>query len=192
MKREAHGKNCNRVMKTDMYTIAEIENLEVIETTSGMNGYPRNLKEALIGFDSFEQAERVANKHGLSIEIFEKRDGWQLYSRTGRTAYEEIKVSAEEYGDDYSSFISSDLEEFYENEVKPMIAEFESFEQVEDFLEKKKKICEAIEDLDENEIVITYRGEYFDTVHQTTMSFSYDSKTTVIGLIDRNDEEDDD
>ena len=30
-------------MAEDFYTIAELENLEVIETTSGMNGYPKNL-----------------------------------------------------------------------------------------------------------------------------------------------------
>ena len=68
-------------MTTDFYTIAEIENLQVIETTSAMNGYPQSLKKALIGFQSFEEAERIASEYGLSIEIFTKRDGWQLYYR---------------------------------------------------------------------------------------------------------------
>lgn len=179
-------------MTNDFYTIAEIENLEVIETTSGVNGYPKSLKEALIGFESFEQAEKVANEYGLSIEFFEKRDGWQLYYRTGSTAFEEIEISGNSYGDDYSSFRSSDLANFYENEVKPMIADFETFEQLEDFLEKKKKIYEAIEDLEDDEIVITYCGEYYDIVKMKTMSFSEDSKTTVIGLINRNEEEEED
>lgn len=176
-------------MTNDFYTIAEIENLEVIETTSGVNGYPKSLKKALIGFDTFEQAEKVANEYGLSIEFFEKRDGWQLYYRTGSTAFEEIEISEYDYGDDFASFRFSDLNDFYENEVNSMIAEFESFEQVEDFIEKKKKVYEAIEELGENEIVITHCGEYYDTVKKKTMSFSYDSKTTVIGLINRNEEE---
>lgn len=176
-------------MTNDFYTIAEIENLEVIETTSGVNGYPKSLKKALIGFDTFEQAEKVANEYGLSIEFFEKRDGRQLYYRTGSTAFEEIEISGNSYGDDYSSFRSSDLANFYENEVKPMIADFETYEQLEDFLEKKKKIYEAIEDLEDDEIVITYCGEYYDVVKMKTMSFSEDSKTTVIGLINRNEEE---
>lgn len=91
-------------MKTDFYTIAEIENLQVIETTSAMNGYPQSIKKALIGFESFEQAERVAEEYGLSIEYFTKRDGWQLYYRTNDRAYSAIEVSADEYGDDYRAF----------------------------------------------------------------------------------------
>lgn len=176
-------------MRTDIYTIAEIENLEVIETTSEMNGYPKYLEKALIGFKNFGHAEEVAHDYGLSIEVFEKRDGWQFYYRTGSTAFKEIEVPADNYGDDYESFKSSDLKDFYENEVKPMIAEFESFEQVEDFLEKKKDVYNAIKRLGHNEIVITRCGEYYNTVKEKTMSFSEDSKTTVIGLIDRNREE---
>lgn len=176
-------------MRTDIYTIAEIENLEVIETTSGMNGYPKYLMKALIGFENFEQAEKVAKEYGLSIEIFEKRDGWQLYYRTGSTAFKEIEVSGNDYGDDYSSFSHSDLESYYENEIQPMISEFTSFKQLDDFIEKRRKVYEAIEELEDGEIVITRCGEYFDTVKERTMSFSEDSKTTVIGVIDRSSEE---
>lgn len=170
-------------MKTDFYDIAEIENLEVIETTSAMNGYPQNIRKALIGFESYEQAEQIADKYNLSIEYFTKRDGWQLYYRTGNRAYSAIKVSAEEYGDDYRSFTSADYEDFYENEVKGMIEEFNSFEEVEDFLEKNKKIYEAIEDLEDDEMVLTCQGEYYETVKRFTMEHYFDTKTTVIGLI---------
>ena len=170
-------------MTTDFYTIAEIENLQVVETTSAMNGYPQSLQKALIGFDSFEEAERIAGEYGLSIETFTKRDGWQLYYRTNNRAYSAIEVTAEEYGDDYMSFTMSDYDNFYENEVQGMIGEFESFEEVEEFLEKKKKIYEAIEDLEEDEMVLTCQGEYYQTVKKYTMCHYYDTKTTVIGLI---------
>lgn len=170
-------------MTTDFFTIAEIENLQVIDTTSAMNGYPEDLKPAFIGFDSYEDAERVAKEYGLSVEIFTKRDGWQLYYRTGNCAYAPIEVSAEDYGDDYRSFESSDYDGFYENEVLDRISEFKSFDDVEQFLEAKKKIYEAIEDLEEDEMVITYRGEYYETVKRYTMSRYYDTKTTVIGVI---------
>ena len=46
-----------------MKTIDEIasENeLQVITTTTGMNGYPQSLKKAIIGFENFEQAEKLA------------------------------------------------------------------------------------------------------------------------------------
>lgn len=170
-------------MTTDFFTIAEIENLQVIDTTSAMNGYPEALKPALIGFDSYEDAERVAKEYGLSVEIFTKRDGWQLYYRTGNRAYSPIEVTAEDYGDDYRSFTSSDYDGFYENEVQERISEFKTFDDVEQFLEAKKKIYEAIEDLEEDEMVITCRGEYCETVKRYTMSRYYDTKTTVIGII---------
>lgn len=170
-------------MTTDFYTIAEIENLQVIETTSAMNGYPQSLKKALIGFQSFEEAERIASEYGLSIEIFTKRDGWQLYYRTNNRAYSAIEVSAEDYGDDYRSFTASDYEDFYENEVQDMIGEFESFEDVESFLKSQKKIYEAIENLEDDEMVLTCQGKYYDTVKQYTMCHYYDTKMTIIGLI---------
>ena len=156
---------------------------QVIDTTSAMNGYPEALKPALIGFDSYEDAERVAKEYGLSVEIFTKRDGWQLYYRTGNRAYSPIEVTAEDYGDDYRSFTSSDYDGFYENEVQERISEFKTFDDVEQFLEAKKKIYEAIEDLEEDEMVITCRGEYYETVKRYTMSRYYDTKTTVIGVI---------
>ncbi|WP_298110488.1 hypothetical protein [uncultured Bacteroides sp.] len=170
-------------MTTDFYTIAEIENLQVVETTSAMNGYPQSLQKALIGFDSFEDAERIANEYGLRIELFTKRDGWQLYYRTNNRAYSAIEVSAEDYGDDYRSFTASDYEGFYENEVQGMIGEFDSFEAVESFLKSQKKIFEAIENLEDDEMVLTCQGEYYDTVKRYTMCHSFDTKTTVIGLI---------
>lgn len=170
-------------MTTDFYTIAEIENLQVIETTSAMNGYPQSLKKALIGFQSFEEAERIASEYGLSIEIFTKRDGWQLYYRTNNRAYSAIEISAEDFGDDYRSFTASDYDDFYENEVQDMIGEFESFEDVESFLKSQKKIYEAIENLEDDEMVLTCQGKYYDTVKQYTMCHYYDTKTTIIGLI---------
>lgn len=170
-------------MTTDFYTIAEIENLQVIETTSAMNGYPQSIKKALIGFDTFEQAERVANEYGLSIEFFTKKDGWQLYYRTNSCAYSAIEVSAEDYGGDFMSYTKSDYDEFYENEVKDIIGEFDSFKDVESFLTKRKEIYEAIEALDDDEMVLTCQGTYYDTVKQHTMCHYYDTETTVIGLI---------
>lgn len=170
-------------MTTNIYDIAEIEKLKVIETTSESNGYPSNIKKALIGFDSYEQAESISEKYGLSIEYFTKRDGWQLYYRTNDRAYSAIEVFADEYGDDYRGFTSSDYEGFYDNEVKGMVEEFNSFEGIEEFLNTKKKIYEAIEELEDDEIVLTCQGEYYDTVKKYTMCHYYDTKTTVIGVI---------
>lgn len=163
--------------------IAYQNGLELIETTSERNGYPSHLKHAIIGFDSFEQAEKFANENDLQIEFFKKRDGWQLYYRTGNTAYEPIEISADDFGDNFSSFSNSDLDDYYENEIKPFLDGFENMEDLETFIETQKEIIEKIEDADNDEIVITNYGKYYDTFKKHSMSFSFDTHTTVIGLI---------
>lgn len=170
----------------DIEEIAYENGLELIDTTSAMNGYPQGLKKAIIGFDSFEQADKLAKENGLSIEIFTKRDGWNLWYRTGDKAWEPFERSAEEYGDDYREFSNEDLEEFYENEVQPSVSDFADFASLRSFLDNKEKIYDKIEEADDDELVITLDGNYYETIKKTTMSYCYDTHHFAIGLIDRN------
>ena len=71
-------------MRTDLELIAEANGLELIDTSSARNGYPQQLQQAIIGFDTFEDAEMLAEEHGLSIAIFSKLDGWGIWYRTNR------------------------------------------------------------------------------------------------------------
>ena len=151
-------------MSTSLEQIAYQNGLELIETTSERTGYPANLRHAIIGFETFEEAEKIADENNLSIEIFTKRDGWQLYYRTGNSAHEPFKNSADNYGDDYHGFTTEDIDTFYEEEVKP--------------------IFEKLELLDEDEMIITCEGRYYETIPKASMSFYFDTKTTVIGLIE--------
>ena len=48
--------------KFDVREVAGLHNLLVIETTTGMNGYPQDCKFALRGFDTFDEAEKLANE----------------------------------------------------------------------------------------------------------------------------------
>lgn len=143
------------------------------------------MKKAIIGFDSFEQADELAKKNGLSIEIFTKRDGWNLWYRTGDKAWEPFERSAEEYGDDYREFSEEDLEGFYENEVQPFVSDFADFASLRSFLDNKEKIYDKIEEADDDELVITSEGNYYDTIKKITMEYEYDTHHYAIGLIDR-------
>lgn len=172
-------------MKKDLVEIASENGLQLIETTASRTGYPECLRKAIIGFDTFEQADKLAEENGLSIEIFQKRDGWHLWYRTGSTAYEPFRRSAEDFGEDYSEFSNANLEDFYENEVQPMVSDFESFDALRSFLDQKERIKDEIEDAEDDEIVITCCGEYYDTIKERTMSYNYDSHSYAIGLIDR-------
>lgn len=169
-------------MKTkDLKDIALEYELEVIATTKDRGCYSRDIKEVIIGFDDFQQAEKLAKKYGLSIELFHKEDGNPSYYRTGFRKCEEITVSADNFGDDYTSFKKND----YEKAIAPMLSDFESLEELDEFLYNQRKIMYKLCIADVDEIVICRDHCYYDTVKEKTMKFYNDGLVTVIGLIDR-------
>lgn len=169
--------------KLDITKIAEKYNLEIIETTNQSNGYPSNLQYAIIGFETFKQAEEIAEKYNLEISTFEKRDGWNLWYRTGANMYKAFTNSCEDYGDNYSEVRKMDEEDFIENEVKWFLEDnLKSFEQIESFLSAKKEIWKEVDMMEDDEIVITYEGNYFETIKKESMYFYHDTKHIVIGV----------
>lgn len=180
------NENYNYLPERNLEDIAYENGLELIETTSGWNGYPQGLQKAIIGFDSFEQADELAKKNGLSIEIFSKRDGWNLWYRTGNKAWEPFERSAEEYGDEYRQYSKEDLEGFYMHEVQPNVDAFDDFASLRDYLNGMEDVRDKIEDADDDELVLASFGGYYDTIKKTTMAYSYDTHHFAIGLIDRN------
>lgn len=174
--------------KMSIYEIAENHNLHLIETTTGMNGYPRECKHALIGFDDFAEAERIAEEYNLRITTFFKRDGWQLWERNSNTTYSAMNISADDYGDDYRSFCAAEEATYYADEVKPFLSDFEDFDELQEFLNEREEVFENIQDLTEDEIVITCNGRFYEIVEHTTMQWSHDTKNYAIGVIDDENE----
>ena len=175
-------------MRTDLEYIAEANGLELIDTTAARNGYPERLQRAIIGFDTFEDAETLAEEHGLSIEIFSKLDGWGIWYRTSNHAWEAFERSSDEYGDDYRQYSKDDLESFYVCEVQPIVDSFDDFASLRGFLDKMEEIRDKIEDADDDELVLATCYGYYDTIKKTTMSYCYDTVHFAIGLIDRKGE----
>lgn len=173
----------NIEVELDLRDIAEKEGLDYIYTTSEGNGYPRNLKPAIIGFNTFGQAQEIADKYNLSIESFETKDGWGLWTRNNRRMYEPYQNSAEDYGDNYSEIHKMDEDDFIENEVQPLLEDAESFDKIEAILKEKKEIWEQVEVMEDDEIVITSYGTYYQTIKKTSMYFSHDTRHYTIGLI---------
>lgn len=173
----------NTTEKIDLREIAENEGLSYIETTAGTNGYPQNLKFAITGFDTFEQAQELADKYDLNIESFKRKDGWDLWSRDSRNMFAPYQNTAEDFGDNYNEFEKIDEAEFFEREIKPSVDNFEDFESLETFLKDKKEVWQEIEDMEDNEIVITCYGEYYETIKKESMGFSHDSWYYIIGVI---------
>jgi hypothetical protein len=170
-------------MKT-VREIAEENNLEYTETTSERNGYPSNIQGAIIGFDTFEQAEKIAKEENLSIMVLQKKEGQALWYRTGGTPLEAMSVSSDDYGDDYSTISCCTEEEFMSSEVNPFLEDgFESIDELQTFLSLKREVWQEVSVIDEDEAVVTHHGRYVETISKNTMYWSHDTKHWVIGLI---------
>lgn len=161
--------------------IADREGLEYIETTTGRNGYPENIRGAIIGFETYDQAEEIAAKYGFDIELFKTRYGWQFWERCGWMPGP-LKISAEDYGDDYSLY--NDADDVL-NSLKDVIPYMESIEEIIAFAENAREIIDEINDCKPGEIVITCQGRYYETVAEETMRWDHDSKVFTIGVINK-------
>lgn len=159
--------------------------LEYIETTTGMNGYPQHLRGAIIGFETFAEAEEVAKEHGLRITTFFKRDGWQLYKRNSNTTWEPLKITSDDYGDDYKHFTNEISEsDFIEEELLPNLAAT-TFGDIENITQRYEELFDKIVEAEDDELVIADTfGEYVETIKKELMSWSHDSKTWVIGVME--------
>lgn len=169
-------------MKT-LEQIASDHNLELIDSVEGCgNGYPRNFEQAIIGFENWQQVEEIAQKYNLDIISFHRKDGWNWYERED-FVHEPFKISTSSYGDDYFSFTLEDAEDFYENEVKFALEDFDNIESLQKFINEKKELLDKIEALDEDEMVITCEGRYYETIKKEMIEWDFDTHHYVIGVI---------
>lgn len=166
----------------DRLSLAEMEfDLERISTTSETSGYPRNVEYALIGFDTFEEAESCAEKYGLTLDLFMKKDGWDLWCRGNCMPSEELTVTEEDYGDDYW-MIGPDEKEEYINRMKENIQDTTDFEDIERIVSNAKEVLEEMEDLDDNENLVLYGLKFYEKVPVHTMRKTADTRTYALGL----------
>jgi len=156
--------------------------LKEISTTSQSNGYPANVRNAVIGFDNFEQAQEFATELELKLTYFKKRDGWNLWHRSGGLAHGAMLISCNDYGDNYNQFRPGiDEPDFFQQEIGDFIPDFQTFDSLEKFLALKKEIYSAIQAASEGEIVLTHNGIYFETIKEETLYFCHDTKHIAIG-----------
>ena len=172
---------------TNLDEIAYENGLVLATTTIGRNGYPENLKPAIIGFDSFEDSQELAKEHGLIITTLFKKDGWDLWVRNNETTYQPLKASSNDFGDNYREYFSihyDNIEDFYEQEgcyIKYEIANL-SFQELKDNINRLENLYFEIESLNEDEILIT-DGTNHNIFKRELMNYSYDTKNYIIGLI---------
>lgn len=150
-------------MKKSLEEIAYENSLDIVETTSEWNGYPRNICSVIKGFETWEEAEKLASKYNLEIIEISKREGQQLWTRCDRM-WQPFKLTADAFGAD-SFFVSkkdyADEEDFLEKEVKPFIEDICSFDDLKTLLVQREELWAEVCDLNEDEVVLTDFGDYF-------------------------------
>lgn len=170
-----------------MREIAEEHNLELIEVTHGRNGYPSNIKEGIIGFDTFEQAEEIAAEYDCEVVAFHRRDGWQLWENIGtryepfdnladdedvcrfdnaKDAIEFLLEEKDNYMDDYANDCLDIDEEDYKNELKKYDDE----------------IAFINENWEEGKVIVGSELLYMDVLDRYTMGYYDDTHHYVIGI----------
>lgn len=163
--------------------IADEYGLDVIETTSNSDGYPENLQKALVGFETFEEAQDVAEQYGMMITTFTKEYGQQLYFRNGKQTYEPLRITAKDYGDNYKAYSSKDAKSYFEEEVKPRLCEFKNISDLQDFIDEQSTIIDELEFIGDDELVIVRNNEYYKTINREMMEWYADTKYISIGVI---------
>lgn len=166
--------------KLSIEEIAELHELELIGYESRDRRYPRH-GAALIGFETFAEAEEIAKQYGGEIIKFHRKDGYCYWDLLGWTN-EPIKPLGDMYGDDYGTIFKMGEGGFYYDEIAPRLDDFNYLDELSSFIEGKKRLWQEIESMDDDEVIITYYGDYYDTLPQETMEWSHDTHKYVIGV----------
>lgn len=174
------GNFMNTYETFDNYNYDNDKAFEIVETTSSLSGYPENLKWALTGFPSWDDAEDAAKALDGEIISLRRRDGQQLWTRDGRVfePYTRTPVSDDE---EIIPGGESSAAEFWESESAAIAGRLEDGVSVEDFARmarKAEKIYKAINDASEEEgVLISMSSNYLDVVDLRPMEY-HDSDVT--------------
>lgn len=155
--------------------------LNLIETTSDRGGYPQELKHAIIGFNSFEEAEELAERFGLEVQEFVRRDGWQLWHRTGNKAYDPydyLSIMREEG----ECILGGDVEHVADL-MKRDVAERTSPNDIISLIHEYEDVLTEVAAAESDEFVFVKDGVFEGIYPCITMDYAYDTKQYAIGLV---------
>ena len=179
-------------MKTRTLDLAYDWGLDIVEVTQGMNGYPEGLYKAIVGFDSFEDAEYFAEQVNGEVVLLSKRNEHHLWTNKGR-AYEGIERANLIDENRYKAFENElDFEEWCCEEIEQqMNGGFDLF----DFRDKILQMCDTYEEIrtkGRNEISIVDIKDYScETTDKYVTSVHDDDVTAyMIAVVDYETDED--
>lgn len=137
--------------------IADEEQLQYVETTIGMNGYPRCISGALIGFNDFTHFERIRDEYELNSTHLKRREGHQLWNRKSDYITKPYELIPDNFVLSCNFWYKGDEKAFTEETIEDLSVEYEdffnkynapTFDNFDDINEWAKNIEQNIEDDD--------------------------------------------
>lgn len=132
--------------------------LQVVNTEDG---------KALIGFESWEQAEQIADQLGQDIIHISRRDGHHQWTHKGWMSEPFDMINDVHWADDYSIYTSAE-------QVAELIAELEEYDEDEERIEELKQLHAELESMPEDDIAIVLDNRVTEYCHCKQMSYHYD------------------
>lgn len=167
--------------------------LSFVSTTKSRSGYPTKVKSAIIGFENFRDAEDNAHELGWEVQLFEKRDGHDLWYRDGCMLLYPISFRDLNFGDDYRWVEKMSEEDFYDKEVVEPLQNATTALEAKAIIDAKVEVWQMLDFIQDDEVVLTDCGKYAETYEKEPMEFhDRDVHQYVIGIISTGDEEDED
>jgi len=160
--------------------------LKAAEITTGMNGYPRGLRGAVLlggSGKTIEQMQELADMYGVELVSLHRRDGWQLWECEGWTS--------DLY--DYISFVDGRNDNLHYWESYKAYAE-ELREYAEDMdddqAQEWRDVADRVEgwQLEKNEVLCAPNGYPYlllddvETLDRMVDHFSYDTHNYTLAL----------
>lgn len=153
--------------------------MQKIEITTGTNGYPEGLHRGVIGFNSFEDAQKFAEENSGEVILLHKKNGWELYQSKG-TVY--APISYKQYLNDLGSDYEIADEERVLELLKEDIKNADDIRDIEFSYQNAKDLISEIENSSDDQVVISIGINHHETVSKEMMSYNEDNNEFIIGV----------
>lgn len=167
-----------------MNEIIKLEQLgyESRPITYSRTDYPKGLGDMMItGFDTFEEATKLAEENDLEVHLFQTRDGWTFWHDKGK-CYTPLTI------DDYVSDLG-DNAGLVENDLgmfDDIIKHSDSYEEIEDLKAAKLELQEELNAVPSDHTLIwNGHSDNREVIANEMMSYHSDVYTYSIGLLYR-------
>jgi hypothetical protein len=171
----------------EIIDLVESEGYTIGERCLELSGYPRtNEDRPILSFDTYEELEEFCSKYGGEPTLFKRKDGWHgtFWYATGWMGR---ALTADDYledlGDDYNIAYSFEDEIISAKDIVcDMLSNYDMHEVIE-YMSKLDCIKDEFDRLEDDEVIITCQGEYFETVKKSMMGYHHDTWRYEVGCL---------